>query len=92
VQQEDIYLKQGFPYLTIEVIDKEIRIDYSNAVLDISEGKYNEAELEDNNGVIRMKMNESTDYTFYATAEEYFDKTVKYSSVGKVPGEYSFNH
>lgn len=89
MQQEDIFLKQGFPYLTIEVIDKESGLIIPNAVLDISEGKYDENELEDNNGVIRMKLNESTDYTFYATAEEYFDNTVKFSSVDKLPGEYS---
>ena len=89
MQQEDIYLKQGFPYLTIEIIDKESGLIIPKAILDISEGKYDEATLEDNNGVIRMKMNESTDYTFYVTAEEYFEKTVKYSSIGKAPGEYS---
>ena len=36
-----------------------------------------------------MKMNAATDYTFYVSAEEFFDKTVKFSSVDKVPGEYS---
>jgi len=89
MQQEDIYLKQAFPYLTIEVIDKESGLIIPNAIVDISEGKYDESELEDSNGVIKMKLNESTNYTFYATAEEYFDKTVKFSSVGKGPGEYS---
>ena len=89
VQQEDIYLKQAHPYLTIEVIDKESGLIIPNALVDISEGKYDENELEDNNGIIKMRLNESTDYTFYATAEEYFDKTAKFSSVGKGPGEYS---
>jgi len=89
MQQEDIYLKQANQYLTIEVIDKESGLIIPKALVDISEGKYDEAELEDNNGIIKMKLNESTNYTFYATAEEYFDKTAKFSSVGKGPGEYS---
>jgi len=89
MQQEDIYLKQAYPYLTIEVIDKESGLIIPKALVDISEGKYDEAELEDNNGIIKMRLNESTDYTFYATAEEYFDNTAKFSSVGKGPGEYS---
>jgi len=88
-QNEDVFLKQSYPYLTIEVIDKESGLIIPNALVDISEGKYEESELEDNNGIIKMKMNSSTDYSFYISAEEYFDKTVKFSSVDKVPGEYS---
>jgi outer membrane protein OmpA-like peptidoglycan-associated protein/tetratricopeptide (TPR) repeat protein len=88
-QDEDVFLKRGYPYLTIEVIDKESGLIIPNALVDISEGKYEESELEDNNGVIRMRMNESTDYTFYATSEEYFEKTVKFSSVGKPAGDYA---
>ena len=88
-QHEDVYLKHGEPYLTIEVIDKESGLIIPNAVLDISEGKYDEKELEDNNGVIRMKLEPETNYKFYATSEEYFDNTVTYSSAGKDPGEYS---
>lgn len=88
-QEEDLYLKQAHPYLTLEVIDKETGLIIPNALVDISEGKYDEAELEDSNGIIKMRMNEETDYSFYVTAEEYFDKTAKFSSVGKDPGEYS---
>ena len=88
-QSEDVYLKQAYPYLTIEVIDKESGLIIPNALVDISEGKYEESELEDNNGIIKMKMNASTDYTFYVSAEEFFDRTVKFSSVDKIPGEYS---
>jgi len=58
-------------------------------LVDISEGAYDHASLEDENGIVRMKMNNSTDYTFYATAEEYFGNTVKYSSKDKSPGKYS---
>jgi len=89
MHQEDLYLKQANRYLTIEVIDKESGLIIPKALVDISEGKYDESELEDNNGIIKMKMNESTDYTFYVSAEEYFDKSAKFSSVGKGPGEYS---
>ncbi len=89
MQNEDVFLKQAYPYLTIEVIDKESGLIIPNALVDISEGKYDEAELEDNNGIVKMKMNASTDYTFYVSADEFFDKTVKFSSVDKAPGEYS---
>jgi len=88
-QNEYVYLKQAYPYLTIEVIDKESGLIIPNALVDISEGKYEESELEDNNGIIKMKMNASTDYSFYVSAEEYFDRTLKFSSVDKIPGEYS---
>lgn len=88
-QNEDVYLKQAYPYLTLEVIDKESGLIIPNALVDISEGKYDESELEDSNGIIKMKLNESTDYSFYISAEEFFDRTVKFSSVGKAPGEYS---
>jgi len=86
-QIEDIYLRRGRPYLNIEVIDKESGLIVPNAIVDISEGKYNPEALEDNNGVLRMEMADSSNYTFYATAEEYFDNTVKYSSIGKEIGE-----
>jgi outer membrane protein OmpA-like peptidoglycan-associated protein len=88
-QNEDIYLKRTEPYLTIEVIDKETGLIIPNAIVDISEGKYNQDELEDNSGVLRMKLFPSMNYTFYATSEEYFDNTVTFSSIGKEPGEYS---
>jgi outer membrane protein OmpA-like peptidoglycan-associated protein/tetratricopeptide (TPR) repeat protein len=89
MHEEDIFLKRGFPFLTIEVIDKASGLIIPNAIVDISEGKYDESELEDNNGVIRMKMNENQEYTFYATSEEYFENTVKFSSVGKPAGDYA---
>lgn len=88
-QKEEVYLSQLYPYLTIELIDKETGLIIPNGLLDISEGKYSESELEDNNGIIKMRMNESTDYSFYASAEGYFDQEAKFSSVGKEPGEYS---
>jgi outer membrane protein OmpA-like peptidoglycan-associated protein len=88
-QNEDIFLKRTEPYLTIEVIDKESGLLIPNAIVDISEGKYNQDELEDNSGVLRLKLFPSMNYTFYATSEEYFDNTVTFSSVGKEPGEYS---
>ncbi len=45
--------------------------------------------LEEENGVIRMKLNNETNYTFDVTAKGFFPNTVKYTSVGLVPGEYS---
>jgi hypothetical protein len=62
-QHEDIYLKRTEPYLTIEVIDKESGLIIPNAIVDISEGKYNQDELEDSNGVLRMKLFPSMNYT-----------------------------
>jgi len=88
-QHEDVFLRRTEPYLTIEVIDKESGLIIPNAIVDISEGKYNQDELEDSNGVIRMKLEPSMNYTFYATSEEYFDNTVTFSSIDKQPGEYS---
>lgn len=86
---QDIYLNRGYPYLTIDVIDKETGLIIPNALVDISEGKYDETKLEDNNGILKMQMNEETDYTFYATAEEYFESTVQFTSKGKGPGKYA---
>ncbi|MFY9151924.1 MAG: OmpA family protein [Prolixibacteraceae bacterium] len=86
---EDVLLTQGYPYLTIDVIDKETGLIITNALVDISSGAYVESELEDNNGILKMRMNEETDYTFYATAEEYFESTVQYTSKGKGPGKYT---
>lgn len=88
-QKEDVYLNRGKPYLSIEVLDKETGLIITNALVDISEGKYDPAELEDKNGLIHMKLNDSTNYTFYATAEEYFDKTVTFSSIGKEFGDFN---
>lgn len=88
-QNEEILLKQGFLYLTIEVLDKETGLIIPNALVDISEGEYDHATVEDKNGMVRMKMNNSMNYTFYATADNYFGNTVKYSSFDKAPGNYS---
>jgi len=88
-QREDMFLKRTEPYLTIEVIDKESGLIIPNAIVDISEGTYNQNELEDNNGVLRFKLAPEMNYTFYATSEEYFDNTVTFSSKNKEPGEYS---
>jgi len=89
IQDEDVFLKQSLPYLTIEVIDKATGLIIPSALVDVSQGKYDEADLEDSNGIVKMKLNSETDYSFYISAEEYFDKTVKFSTVGKNPGEYA---
>ena len=90
-QKEDIFLRQSYPFLTINVIDKESRLALPLAIVTITEGKYDESALNEVNGVIHMKMNNSTDYTFYAIAEGYYPNTLKYTSTGRVPGEYSMN-
>lgn len=86
---EDFYLKQAASYLTLEVLDKETGLTIANALVDVSQGKYNESELEDDKGVIHMKVYTENEYTFLVTAEEYFDQTVKFSTIGKPPGNYS---
>ncbi|HAH25889.1 MAG TPA: hypothetical protein DCL77_19380 [Prolixibacteraceae bacterium] len=89
VQKEQIFLRQDFPFLTMQVIDKETGLIIPLAILDISEGKYDLSAIDDAHGIIRMKMNNSTDYTFNITAEGYFPKSVKYSTVGKDADEYT---
>lgn len=85
----ELRLKKGNIYLTIEVIDKESGLIIPNSLVDITKGNYNKDELDDNNGIIRMKLYESTDYVFYSTAEGYFESTVNYTSKDKIAGEYS---
>lgn len=85
---EEILLKQGFPYLTIEVINKDTRQIVELSIIDISEGLYDIESVEEIDNRLKMKMNKDTDYSFYVTAEGYFSKTVKYSSNELEPGEY----
>ena len=88
-QKEEIILRQSYPYLTIKMIDKESKLILPLAIVNIIEGKYDESTVNNINGVIHMKMNNSTDYTFYAIAKGYLPNTLKYTSTGKDPGEYS---
>ena len=87
-QKEEILFRQGFSYLTIKVIDKESGLMIPMANLNNSEGKYDESTLNNVKGVIHIKMNELTDYTFNIVAKGYFPNTLKYTSTGKDPGEY----
>jgi outer membrane protein OmpA-like peptidoglycan-associated protein len=89
VQNEDLYLRQNASYLTIEVIDKETGLIIPNALVDVSQGKYSEADFEDNNGIVKLKLNAETDYSFFVSAEGYFEKTEKFSSKGKEIGDYT---
>ncbi len=82
VQNEEIYLKQNASYLTVEVIDKETGLIIPNALVDVNQGKFNETDFEDNNGIVRMKLKPETDYSFFVSAEGYFDRTDKFSSKG----------
>jgi outer membrane protein OmpA-like peptidoglycan-associated protein len=83
VQNEEIYLKQNASHLTIEVIDKETGLIIPNALIDVTQGKFSNEDFEDNNGIVRMKVNQETDYSFFISAEGYFDATDKFSSKGK---------
>jgi outer membrane protein OmpA-like peptidoglycan-associated protein/tetratricopeptide (TPR) repeat protein len=88
-QTEEIYLKRKFALLTIKVIDKESKSPITNAIVDIPQGDYDNSALGVENGVVSMKINKSTNYTFEANAEGYFSNTANFSSADKVPGEYS---
>lgn len=89
VQNEEIYLKQNASYLTIEVIDKETGLIIPNALVDVDQGKFNETDFEDNNGIVRMKLKPETDYSFFVSAEGYFDRTEKFSSKGMGLEDYT---
>ena len=59
-QKEEILLHQGYPYLTIEVIDPTTGLIIPTALVDISGGEYDQAAVEDEKGIVRMKMNNAT--------------------------------
>ena len=88
-QQEELFLKRNFPYLTITVIDKQTGQVIPNAVVNISEGKAVSTELKDKKGVFRTMIGDSTDISVNATAVNYLGKTSKYSSRGNGSGEYT---
>lgn len=78
-----------FKYLTIDIIDKSTGLIIPNAVLNILNLKYNTSEnVKTDKGVIRIKLEELTNYTFYASAKEYFGTNINYINPGKIPGEY----
>ena len=89
LQQENIFLKKAASYLTISVVDKDTRQIIPNAAIDITEGIYDQSQISKENGSVKMKLNESTSYTFVASAERYFEKTAKFKSETKDPGEYT---
>lgn len=87
-QQEDIFLEQPYRYLSIKVVDKESGAVIPDVSLTIAEGAYDASSVGPDKGKMRMKLNQSTDYQFQVSANDYFEKTVQYSSAGKGPGEY----
>jgi outer membrane protein OmpA-like peptidoglycan-associated protein len=87
-QHEELFLKRNIPSLTITVIDKETGLIIPSAVVNISEGKKASTELKDNKGVFRMMIRDSTSFSVYATAINYFGKTSKYLCAGNNSGEY----
>jgi len=88
VQKEEILFRKGSIYLTIKVIDKETGIIVPMAIINNSDGKYDESTLNNVNGLIHMKMNESTDYSFNVNYKGYYPNILKFSTSGKAPGEY----
>lgn len=88
-QKEEILLKRNYSYLSVKVIDKESGLVIPNAKVDVSEGKFDQAEFKNNNGVVRMKLNELTNYKFDASAMEYFGNSAKFTGANNAPGEYS---
>ena len=87
--EEKIFLEKSASYLTINVVDKDTKQIVPNAVIDIAKGKYDDSQISKDNGSVRMKLNESTNYTFIVSAERYFGKSAIFSSVNKSPGEYT---
>lgn len=85
----ELLLRHTSPFLTLRVIDQESGEIIPLAIVDVLEGKYDESSLDNGNGIIRLKLNNSTDYVFNVTAEGYIPNPVKYSSVGIEPGDYS---
>lgn len=89
VQREDMYLKTGALNLMVEIVDKESGLIIPEAKVVVSKGQYDQSQFEDKNGIVRMRMNKSTDYTFLASAVEYFENTGNFSSIGKNAGDYT---
>lgn len=88
-QKQDIILRQTYPYLTIRVVEKETGEIIPLAIVEISEGNYDESSIDNGIGTTRFKMNNATDYTFNITAEGYLSSLVSYTSAGKKPGDYA---
>lgn len=90
-QQEELFLKRNFPYLTITVIDKETGLIIPNAVVNISDGKDVSSELKNKKGIFRMMTGDSANFSVYATAVSYFGRTSKYSYsvISNDSGEYT---
>jgi outer membrane protein OmpA-like peptidoglycan-associated protein len=87
-KDEGLYLKIKAPYLKIQITDKATGGVISDGIVNVIEGSYDMKDFESKNGSIRMKLNDSTNYTLNATALNYFENTVNYSSTGKSPGNY----
>lgn len=85
----ELLLRHTSPFLTLKVIDHESGEIIPLAIVDVLEGEYDESSLDNGNGIVRMKLNNSTDYVFNVTAEGYIPNPIKYSSVDKEPGDYS---
>jgi len=89
VDYVDLRLKKDSPYLTIKVIDKETEKTLSKPNLLVLAGAYDSKSLKIEEYLLRMKLNASTNYKFEASERGYFPNEALFSSVGKVPGEYT---
>ena len=87
-KDENIALKLKAPYLNISLTDKATGAIIPDGVLNVLEGDFDKTELENTNGRIRMKLKDDTNYTLNATALNYFENTVNYSSKGNKPGDF----
>lgn len=88
-QNEEVLLRQSFPFLTIKVIAQESGKVIPTAIVEVAKGNYDESVLDNGIGLTRLKMDNSTDYTFNITAEGYLSSQINYSSQGLKPGDYS---
>lgn len=88
-QSEELILRQSYPYLTIQVVEKESGETIPHAIVEITEGNYDASAVNNEMGSTRLKMNHSTDYTFHITAQGYLSSQINYSSREMKSGDYS---
>jgi outer membrane protein OmpA-like peptidoglycan-associated protein len=77
--------------LTVNILDAETGLIIPDAVFTVEKGDYDHSKLELDSGIVRIKLYESTKYTFTAKGNEYFPTTVEYSSEDKPAGDYTLN-
>ena len=86
-QTEDIYLSKVLPFLNVRVVDKETGLPVSKAVVNITKGDYDKSTKSKTNEGIRFRLNESTEYSFMASADGYLGNKASFISTGKETGD-----